>query len=63
MRSRGGGRADVVPGYADWRERVRRVNDITRGLAADHGSVPAAEIVKGLARLLGGQAPSLRAWR
>ncbi|MEV6034796.1 SGNH/GDSL hydrolase family protein [Nonomuraea sp. NPDC052116] len=87
------GRAFVVPGYADWGDRVRRVNDITRGLAADHGAVLAdmwdhpvndrpdllsadrihfagagqavlaAEIVKGLARLLGAQAPSLRAWR
>ncbi|MFI6740434.1 SGNH/GDSL hydrolase family protein [Nonomuraea sp. NPDC050451] len=33
------GRAFVVPRYADWGERVRRVNDITRGLAADHGAV------------------------
>ncbi|MFI7632749.1 SGNH/GDSL hydrolase family protein [Nonomuraea sp. NPDC049400] len=33
------GRAFVVPRFADWGERVRRVNDITRGLAADHGAV------------------------
>jgi lysophospholipase L1-like esterase len=33
------GRAFVVPRYADWSERVRRVNDITRGLAARHGAV------------------------
>ncbi|MFI6802711.1 SGNH/GDSL hydrolase family protein [Streptosporangium canum] len=33
------GRAFVVPGYPDWDERVREVNDITRSLAADHGAV------------------------
>ncbi|MEV1179274.1 SGNH/GDSL hydrolase family protein [Nonomuraea sp. NPDC049784] len=33
------GRAFVVPRYPDWNERVRRVNDIIRGLAAEHGAV------------------------
>ncbi|HEX6355455.1 SGNH/GDSL hydrolase family protein [Actinophytocola sp.] len=33
------GRAFVVPRYPDWHDRVLRVNDITRGLAADHGAV------------------------
>ena len=33
------GRAFVVPGFADWTERVRRVNAVTRRLAARHGAV------------------------
>ncbi|GAA2702143.1 SGNH/GDSL hydrolase family protein [Nonomuraea recticatena] len=33
------GRAFVVPRYPDWSERVRQVNDITRGLAADYDAV------------------------
>lgn len=78
------GRAFVVPRFADWTDRVRRVNDIVRDLAERHDAVlvdmwdhpvnrrpdllsadgihfaaagqavMAAEIVKGLARLLDG---------
>ncbi|GAA2094724.1 hypothetical protein GCM10009801_63080 [Streptomyces albiaxialis] len=33
------GRAFVVPGFPDWTERVRRVNALTRALAARHGAV------------------------
>ncbi|MFJ3904668.1 SGNH/GDSL hydrolase family protein [Streptomyces sp. NPDC090025] len=33
------GRAYVVPVFPDWTERVRTVNDITRGLAAEYGAV------------------------
>lgn len=33
------GRAFVVPRYPDWNDRVRRVNEITRALAADHCAV------------------------
>lgn len=33
------GQAYVVPRYDDWRERVLRVNDITRRLAAEHDVV------------------------
>ncbi|MFJ4657160.1 SGNH/GDSL hydrolase family protein [Nocardia sp. NPDC088792] len=33
------GRAYVVPVFPDWRDRVRRVNDITRTLAAKYGAV------------------------
>ncbi|GAA1565085.1 hypothetical protein GCM10009678_55140 [Actinomadura kijaniata] len=33
------GRAFVVPRYPDWTDRVRRVNDIVRGLAAEYGAV------------------------
>lgn len=33
------GRAFVVPRYADWSDRVRRVNEITRALASRHGAV------------------------
>lgn len=28
-----------MPRFPDWTDRVRRVNDITRGLAAEHGAV------------------------
>jgi lysophospholipase L1-like esterase len=33
------GRAFVVPRYPDWSDRLRRVNDITRGLAGQHDAV------------------------
>jgi lysophospholipase L1-like esterase len=33
------GRAYVMPKFGDWRERVLRVNDITRHLAAEHDVV------------------------
>lgn len=33
------GRAFVVPRYADWSDRVRRVNDIVRALTAHHDAV------------------------
>ena len=32
------GRAFVVPVFPDWTDRVRRVNDLTRSLAAEHGA-------------------------
>lgn len=33
------GRAYVVPALPDWPERIRRMNDITRRVAADYGAV------------------------
>jgi lysophospholipase L1-like esterase len=33
------GRAFVVPEFPDWPDRIRRLNAITRGLAADHNAV------------------------
>lgn len=33
------GRAFVVPAIADWHERIRAMNDITRRIAAEHGAV------------------------
>jgi lysophospholipase L1-like esterase len=33
------GKAFVVPGFADWHDRVRALNDLIRGLAADHAAV------------------------
>ncbi|AYF74310.1 SGNH/GDSL hydrolase family protein [Nocardia yunnanensis] len=33
------GRAFVMPSIPDWDKRIRRMNDLTRRLAADHGAV------------------------
>ncbi len=33
------GRAFVIPAYDDWPERVRRVNEVVRGLAVEHDVV------------------------
>lgn len=33
------GRAYVVPVFPDWSDRVRTVNEITRGLAVEHGAL------------------------
>ena len=33
------GKAYRVPVFSDWDERVRTMNDITRGLAADYGAI------------------------
>ena len=33
------GKAYVIPTIPDWHDRVRKLNDVTRRLAADHGAV------------------------